>query len=519
MRQNDQQILVIVIIVFVIAVIARRARWMPSSTAFGTAHWATEKILEAAGMLGELGIVLGRTLSGKLIRIPSYCHILLIGSTGSGKGVGIIIPNLLKYFRGSAVCFETQDTNYAVTAKRRKRKGQRILRVAPFNGGKDKLNVLDTIPDDSPLLFDHSRSMAESLATRGTENDQHWHDKAVQVITALLVYVLSRLKGSERNLNSLQEIASDPMLLFAVAEKLQKMHGIAARMGSQIKGLFEKPGVLSKEGSGVLSTVTRHLSFLDSEMVARSVESSTFDVRCLLEPSVTLYLQIPPEMLEAAKGLLRCWVSTIIRVIGSSGSEETNEVLLILDEASALGGLTAVEESLVRGRAAGCRILLAYQSDSQVRTAFKDKPTLIYDNCDTQIYMGGANSYETAERLSTSLGDWTQMVEGYSENTSRSWNEGGYPSGQGQQVTKASTLNYSVNGRALLRPEEILRLGDSYLITLMRGMPPILAKRIKWYKDPEFNDSHLPSVPSAAWWWLIVAASIIAAWFVGWRQY
>ena len=48
-------------------------------------------------------------------------------------------------------------------------------------------------------------------------------------------------------------------------------------------------------------------------------------------------------------------------------------------------------------------MLLAYQSDSQVQTAFKDKPTLLYDNCTTQIYLG-ASSIETAERISKSLG-------------------------------------------------------------------------------------------------------------------
>ena len=108
--------------------------------------------------------------------------------------------------------------------------------------------------------------------------------------------------------------------------------------------------------------------------------------------ALTLYLQILPSVSEAQRGLLRCWVSTLIRVIGSSGSEENNEVLLMLDEASALGSLSALEEALVRGRSAGVRILLAYQSESQVRTAFRDKPTLIYDNCGTQIHMGPASS-------------------------------------------------------------------------------------------------------------------------------
>ena len=222
-------------------------------------------------------------------------------------------------------------------------------RLAPFDGGKDKINPLDTIRADSPLLCDDARAMAESLVVRqDTEHDPHWNDKAAQLITAILVFLLRRVRDDERNLCSLADIANDPMMVAAVIDKLQELGGIPARMGSGLKSLFETPvRMLSKEGASVFSTAARHLAFLDSELVARSLESSTFDVNCLLPPGVTLYLQIPPKMLEAQRGLLRCWVSTLIRVIGSSGSEENNEVLLILDEASALGSLSAVEEALV----------------------------------------------------------------------------------------------------------------------------------------------------------------------------
>src|SRR5271167_2105108 len=62
----------------------------------------------------------------------------------------------------------------------------------------------------------------------------------------------------------------------------------------------------------------------------------------LLKRGTTLFLQIPPDQLEAQKGLLRCWVSTLVRMIGAAGNERAAEVLLLLDEAGALGGLSAV---------------------------------------------------------------------------------------------------------------------------------------------------------------------------------
>jgi type IV secretion system protein VirD4 len=510
MNETDAQLLSLLVIIMMLIAVFGRRRWKASTTAFGTACWASEAVLEAAGMLGNRGLILGRTMSGKLIRVPSYCHLLLVGATGSGKGVSIITPNLLSYVRGSVVCFDTKGELYATCSKRRAARGQRIVRLAPFNEGTDTFNPLDAIPK-GPMLVDAARAVAEAIVVRqGTENDPHWNDKSVQVICALLVLVLMRFKGEERSLNSVQEMASDPEMLASAAEKLREMGGIPARLGNQLKGLFDKAesGALSKEGAGVMSTVARHLAFLDSELVARSMARSTFDPADLLKPGTTLFLQIPPDQLEAQKGLLRCWISTLVRMIGASGNERDGEVLCLIDEASALGSLSALEEALVRGRSAGVRLLLAYQSDSQVQTAFKDKPTLLYDNCTTQIYLG-ASSIESAERISKSLGEWTQVLEGYGENNSRSTSEGGGAASPGHQMSQGNSLNYSVNGRALFRPDEILRLSDSYLIAFQRGgVPPILARRIKWYQDPAFTQIAAASLAPVVWWWLLLGGCV-----------
>ncbi len=367
MNQNDQQgLLLCISAIVVIAVLARR-RWQPSTTAFGTACWASEKVLKAAGMLGNvgLGLIFGRTLSGRLIQAVSYCHVLLVGTTGSGKGVSIIIPALLSYFRGSVVCFDVKGDLYATCRKRRAARKQRIIRLAPFNNGTDTFNPLDTILRDSPMLIDSARSVAEPLVVRqGSEPDPHWNDKAVQVICALLVLVLLRFEGEDRCISSIQEVASDPKMLAAAADKLRQMGGIPRRLGSQLRTLFddEQAGALRKEGAGVLSTVARHLAFLDSELVAKSVASSTFDPAILLKPGTTLFLTIPPDQLDAQKGLLRCWISTLVRLIGSAGDERAGEVLFLCDEASTLGSLSALEEALVRGRSAGVRLLLAFLS-------------------------------------------------------------------------------------------------------------------------------------------------------------
>jgi type IV secretion system protein VirD4 len=269
----------------------------------------------------------------------------------------------------------------------------------------------------------------------------------------------------------------------------------------------------TREAASVLSSVQKTLGFLDSKLVAASVARSTFDVRDLLKPGTTLFLQVPPEQLLAARGLLRCWLSTVIRVIGSAGDERRAKVLGLIDEASAVAGLPALEEVVVRGRSAGVRLLLAMQSDSQVRAFFKDKPTLLYDNCSTHIHLGGADSIEGAERIAKGLGDWTQLVESYSANESTSRQSGGADSQGSTQVSWNRGRSWQPQGRALMRPEEILTMSRQYLIAFIAGMAPIRARRVLWYADSLFG-----TVPAfyrlhSLLWWALLAAALCS---IGW---
>jgi type IV secretory pathway TraG/TraD family ATPase VirD4 len=97
------------------------------------------------------------------------------------------------------------------------------------------------------------------------------------------------------------------------------------------------------------------------------------------------------------------------------------------------------------------------------------------------------------------------VVENFNESDSRSWKEGGHSANKGQQVSRGSGLSYNVGGRALLQPDEVLRLSDDYLIAFQRGMAPILAKRIKWYQDPAFRPAAAISGKAVARWVLLAA--------------
>jgi type IV secretory pathway TraG/TraD family ATPase VirD4 len=63
-----------------------------------------------------------------------------------------------------------------------------------------------------------------------------------------------------------------------------------------------------------------------------------------------------------------------------------------------------------------------------------------------------------------------------------------------------------------LRPDEILTLSDDYLIAFQRGMAPILARRIKWYRDPDFKAVAANRVGTVVELGLLVAIITLVGW-------
>jgi type IV secretion system protein VirD4 len=148
-----------------------------------------------------------------------------------------------------------------------------------------------------------------------------------------------------------------------------------------------------------------------------------------------------------------------------------------------------------------------------VKAAFPQKPTLLYDNCSTQIYLCPPSGYETAERISKQCGDQTITVESANEGMSH----GGQQQGQhgGKTVTYSSGRNWAVQGRALLRPEEVMALPSNVLIAFVRNVRPLICRRVAYYNDPLFAAATGQNPRGPGLGWLLLAAAVgLLAWQV-----
>jgi hypothetical protein len=118
----------------------------------GAARFATEREIKRHGFRARYGIVLGRR-RGRFLTFSGSEHVMVEAPTRSGKGVGIVIPNLLTW-AGSVVVLDVKRENYDASAGFRAHYGQAVYLFNPTDreGRTARYNPLAYIdrrdPDD-----------------------------------------------------------------------------------------------------------------------------------------------------------------------------------------------------------------------------------------------------------------------------------------------------------------------------------------------------------------------------------
>ncbi len=95
---------------------------VPISSVFGSARWATGRELQKLSTTDD-GLLIGRDPeTDALLRYDGPAHLLTMAPTRTGKGVGIIIPNLLTAER-SVICVDPKGENARINGRAREQFG------------------------------------------------------------------------------------------------------------------------------------------------------------------------------------------------------------------------------------------------------------------------------------------------------------------------------------------------------------------------------------------------------------
>ena len=463
-----------------------RERDTHGTARFGTARNAARHLAPAAPadafVLGVLRDARGDR------RFRQDGHVLTCAPTGAGKGVGGVIPNLLDY-PGSAFVLDFKGENYAVTARARRAMGHDVFLVDPFGitgAPAHGLNWLDMLNPDDPDVVSQAAGLADMLViTEGASAEPHWNDTARELLRGLLVYVAG-LPAERRTMAEVRRIvtAIEDDLADTLADMLadpERGQRLPARAAATH---LNRP---DRERGSVLSTVVRHTAWLDDPRLCAALAHSDFSLRDLKRRPMTVYLAIPPDRLRTCLGFVRGFIGLALDGITAVPARPAHRVAFFLDEFGQLGRMDRLADGITLLRGYGAQLWVFVQDLSQLKAVYPRWQSFLANT--SQQFFGTAD-YDTARYLSGALGQQTIAFETQSSSTSD------------QGLTKPGSVSASigehVQGRPLLTPDEVMRLGPARPIVLVAGEPAYLLDRVSYLTDRAYagrfdpNPLHLP---------------------------
>jgi type IV secretion system protein VirD4 len=482
-------------------------RTPPNADIHGSARWAVQKDVEDAGLLshpsgptmaGHNGVFLGLWRKGRRT-YPLYLDqdrtVLVFAPPRSGKGVGMVVPTCLGW-QGSLVVLDIKgELNHLTAGFRARELGQIYLPFDPTrpDGTGARYNPLAEIRLGDLAVRD-AQNVADILVDPdGNKTLSHWDKTAHALLTAVLLHVLhaeptKTLAGCGSFLSQVGVPIRDVLKKMRDTLHLgETPHPIVAEIA---QGMLNKA---DEELSGIVSTALACLTIYQDPIIARATEESDFSIRDLFDSPIPLsfYLIIPPSDLNRTRPLVRLLLNQLCRRLiermefdGGKTRAPNNRVLLLLDEFPALGRLPFLQESLAYLAGYGITCFLVTQDLSQLRGIY-GRDESITPNCHYRVAFT-PNMPETAQVISSLSGSMTVHHEHLSKRVGAPF--GGAQATRSQQETR----------RPLLTPDEALRLPATDQIIFPIGAPPILAKRFKYYEDPEFLRRSLVAPPERA---------------------
>ena len=455
-----------------------RAREQKNVATYGSARWAEKPEIKAAGLLDPDGVVLGR-YEHEYLRHDGPEHVLCFAPTRSGKGVGLVVPSLLTW-PGSAIVHDIKGENWILTAGFRSQHG-RVLLFDPTNPKSSAYNPLLEVRRGEWEVRD-VQNIADILVDPEGSLDKrnHWEKTSHSLLVGAILHVL--YAEPDKTLAGVAGFLSDPKrpVESTLRAMMKTAHlgkaGPHPVVASAARELLNKS---DNERSGVLSTAMSFLGLYRDPVIAEVTRRCDWRIRDIVggERPTTLYLVVPPSDINRTKPLIRLLLNQIGRRLTEDLQAKAgrHRLLLMLDEFPALGRLDFFETALAFMAGYGLKSFLIAQSLNQIEKAYGPNNSIL-DNCHVRVSFA-TNDERTAKRVSDALGTATEMkaMKNYAGHRLSPW--------LGHLM-----VSRSETARQLLTPGEVMQLPPTDEIVMVAGIPPIRAKKARYYEDARLRE-------------------------------
>ncbi len=454
------------------------ALWARGAPLHGAARFANEREIKRHGFRSTSGIVVGRK-GGRFLTFGGSEHVLVEAPTRSGKGTGIVIPNLLTW-QGSVVVLDVKRENFDASAGFRAHYGQQVFLFNPTDrqGRTARYNPLAYIdrgdPDDVIIELQKIATMLFVAPDRG---EAFWANGARTGFAGVGAW--------------LAETSDEPLTMGAIYRYLSEGDArsffkkelanpsLSLSTGCRT-ALADFAGGSDNSFADIKKTITNVLGLWLNPLVDTATSASDFDLRDLRKRHISIFLGVSPDELDRIAPLYNLLFQQLIDLNVRELPDDTAPVpvLVILDEFARLGRASIIASAFSFVAGYGIRLLPVIQSRSQLRGVYGEHVAdEIVANCGVEVAFT-PKELRVANELSDRIGYVGQ------ESVTRSLTINGWLANRSKSIAEQR--------RALLLPQELMQFPTDRLILLRGGIPPIIGIKIFYFKSRFFKKRAFP---------------------------
>ena len=415
---------------------------------------------------------------------PKYArnkNILVIGGSGSGKTRFFCKPSLLQA-HSSYVCTDPKGTLLPEIGAFLERKKYRIKCLNLINFRKSmKYNPLAYIRSEKDILKLVNALIMNTKGEGEKSSEDFWVKAERLYYSALIGYIWYEATEEEKNFITLLDLINaseareddetyqSPVdLLFSQLEE-REPHHFAVKQYRKFKM------AAGKTLKSILISCGARLAPFDIKELRDLMEYDELELDTLGDQKTALFviLSDTDSTFNFVAALMYSQLFNLLcdKADDFYGGRLPIHVRLILDEFANIGQIPNFDKLIatIRSREISASIIL--QSQSQLKTIYKDAADTIVGNCDSTLFLGGKEK-STLKEISELLGKETIDLYNQSEN-------------RGSQVSHG--LSYQKLGKELMTQDELAVMDGGKCIFMLRGVRPFLSDKYDLTRHPNYR--------------------------------
>ena len=415
---------------------------------------------------------------------PKYArnkNILVIGGSGSGKTRFFCKPSLLQA-HSSYVCTDPKGTLLPEIGTFLERKKYRIKCLNLINFRKSmRYNPLAYIRSEKDILKLVNALIMNTKGEGEKSSEDFWVKAERLYYSALIGYIWYEATEEEKNFITLLDLINaseareddetyqSPVdLLFSQLEEREPDH-FAVKQYRKFKM------AAGKTLKSILISCGARLAPFDIKELRDLMEYDELELDTLGDQKTALFviLSDTDSTFNFVAALMYSQLFNLLcdKADDFYGGRLPVHVRLVLDEFANIGQIPNFDKLIatIRSREISASIIL--QSQSQLKTIYKDAADTIVGNCDSTLFLGGKEK-STLKEISELLGKETIDLYNQSEN-------------RGSQVSHG--LSYQKLGKELMTQDELAVMDGGKCIFMLRGVRPFLSDKYDLTRHPNYR--------------------------------